>query len=132
MNLPFVFGGMLGVGDSAKIRNCEANGEINVTECFWFEEGSIGQINRYTEIYIGGLIGYCFTYLNGNAEIIGSNTNITIIGDNHYNAGGFVGYLEVNQDTSMLISNCSVLGDITIGVVGGFICNGYEIGRAHV
>ncbi len=129
MNLPFVFGGMLGVGDSAKIRNCEANGEINVTECFWFEEGSIGQINRYTEIYIGGLIGYCFTYLNGNAEIIGSNTNITIIGDNHYNAGGFVGYLEVNQDTSMLISNCSVLGDITIGVVGGFICNGYAYGE---
>ena len=128
MNLPFVFGGMLGVGDSAKIRNCEANGEINVTECCWFEEGSIGQINRYTEIYIGGLIGYCFTYSNGDAEIADSITNITIKGDNHYNAGGFVGYLEINQNTSMLISNCSVLGDITTGVVGGFICNGYAYG----
>ncbi|MDE7138786.1 MAG: hypothetical protein K2O29_10095, partial [Ruminococcus sp.] len=129
MNLPFVFGGMLGVGDSVKIRNCEANGEINVRECFWFEEGSIGQINRYTEIYIGGLIGYCFTYSNGDAEITDSNTNITIIGDNHYNAGGFVGYLEINQNTSMLITNCSVLGDITTGTVGGFICNGYAHGE---
>ena len=129
MNLPYVFGGMLGIGDSVKISNCKANGEINVTECFWFEEGSVGQINRYTEIYIGGLIGYCFTYLNGNAEIVGSNTNITIIGDNHYNAGGFVGYLEVNQDTAMRISSCSVLGDITTGVVGGFICNGYAHGE---
>lgn len=129
MNLPFVFGGMLGVGDSVKIRNCEANGEINVTECFWFEEGSIGQINRYTEIYIGGLIGYCFTYSNGDAEITDSNTNITIIGDNHYNAGGFVGYLEINQNTSMLITNCSVLGNITTGTVGGFICNGYAYGE---
>lgn len=126
MNLPFVFGGMLGVGDSVKIRNCHAQGEILVNECYWIENETY---NRPTEIYIGGLIGYCFTYLNGNAEIIGSNTNITIIGNNHYNAGGFVGYLEVNQDTSMLISNCSVLGDITTGVVGGFICNGYAHGE---
>ncbi len=126
MNLPFVFGGMLGVGDSVKIRNCHAQGEILVNECYWIENETY---NRPTEMYIGGLIGYCFTYLNGNAEIIGSNTNITIIGDNHYNASGFVGYLEVNQDTSMLISNCSVLGDITIGVVGGFICNGYAYGE---
>jgi len=129
MNLPFVFGGMLGVGDSVKISNCHSQGEINVTECFWFEEGSIGQINRYTEIYIGGLVGYCFTLLNGNAEITESNTNITIIGDNHYNAGGFIGYLEVNQDTAMRITGCYVLGDITTGVVGGFICNGYAHGE---
>ncbi len=129
MSLPFIFGGMLGVGDAVKIRNSHSQGEINVTECFWFEEGSIGQINRYTEIYIGGLIGYCFTYSNGDAEIADSITNITIKGDNHYNAGGFVGYLEINQNTSMLISNCSVLGDITIGVVGGFICNGYAYGE---
>ncbi len=125
MSLPFIFGGMLGVGDSVKIRNCHAQGEINVNDCYYFEDE---KYNRPTEMYIGGLIGYCFTYLNDNAEIIGSNTNITIIGDNHYNAGGFVGYLEVNQDTSMLISDCSVLGDITIGVVGGFVCEGYAYG----
>lgn len=129
MNLPFVFGGMLGIGDSVKISNCKANGEINVTECFWFEEGSVGQINRYTEIYIGGLIGYCFTYSNGDAEIADSITNITIKGDNHYNAGGFVGYLEINQNTAMRITGCYVLGDITTGVVGGFICNGYAYGE---
>ena len=126
MNLPFVFGGMLGVGDSVKIRNCHAQGEIIVNECYWIENETY---NRPTEIYIGGLIGYCFTYSNGNAEITDSNINIKIAGDNHYNAGGFVGYLEVNQDTSMLISNCSAHGDITIGVVGGFICNGYAYGE---
>lgn len=126
MNLPFVFGGMLGVGDSVKIRNCHAQGEILVNECYWIENETY---NRPTEIYIGGLIGYCFTYSNGDAEITDSNTNITIIGDNHYNAGGFVGYLEINQNTSMLITNCSVLGDITTGVVGGFICNGYAHGE---
>ncbi len=126
MNLPFVFGGMLGVGDAVKIRNSHSQGEINVKECYYLEDD---KYNKPTEIYIGGLVGYCFTLLNGNAEITESNTNITIIGDNHYNAGGFVGYLEINQNTSMLISNCSVLGDITTGVVGGFICNGYAHGE---
>lgn len=126
MDLPFVFGGMLGVGDSVKIRNCYAQGEILVNECYWIENETY---NRPTEIYIGGLIGYCFTYSNGDAEIINSVTNIAIDGDNHYNAGGFVGYLEVNEDTSLIISDCSVLGDIIIGVVGGFICNGYAYGN---
>lgn len=126
MNLPFVFGGMLGIGDSVKISNCHSQGEINVNNCYYFEDD---KYNTPTEIYIGGLIGYCFTYSNGDAEIADSITNITIKGDNHYNAGGFVGYLEINQNTSMLISNCSVLGDITTGVVGGFICNGYAHGE---
>lgn len=126
MNLPFVFGGMLGVGDSVKISNCHSQGEINVKECYYLEDD---KYNKPTEIYIGGLIGYCFTLLNGNAEITESNTNITIIGDNHYNAGGFIGYLEVNQDTAMRITGCYVLGDITTGVVGGFICNGYAYGE---
>ena len=126
MNLPFVFGGMLGVGDSVKISNCHSQGEINVKECYYLEDD---KYNKPTEIYIGGLVGYCFTLLNGNAEITESNTNITIIGDNHYNAGGFIGYLEVNQDTAMRITGCYVLGDITTGVVGGFICNGYAYGE---
>lgn len=126
MNLPFVFGGMLGVGDAVKIRNSHSQGEINVKECYYLEDD---KYNKPTEIYIGGLVGYCFTLLNGNAEITESNTNITIIGDNHYNAGGFIGYLEVNQDTAMRITGCYVLGDITTGVVGGFICNGYAYGE---
>lgn len=126
MNLPFVFGGMLGVGDSVKISNCHSQGEINVKECYYLEDD---KYNKPTEIYIGGLVGYCFTLLNDNAEITESNTNITIIGDNHYNAGGFIGYLEVNQDTAMRITGCYVLGDITTGVVGGFICNGYAYGE---
>ncbi len=126
MNLPFVFGGMLGVGDSVKISNCHSQGEINVKECYYFEDD---KYNTPTEIYIGGLIGYCFTYSNGDAEIADSITNITIKGDNHYNAGGFIGYLEVNQDTAMRITGCYVLGDITTGVVGGFICNGYAYGE---
>jgi len=129
MNLPFVFGGMLGVGDSVKIRNCHAQGEILVNECYWIENETY---NRPTEIYIGGLIGYYFTYLNGNAEIVDSVTSITITGDNHYNAGGFVGYLEVNQGTSLIISDCSVLGNIKIGVVGGFIFEGYADGELHI
>lgn len=125
MNLPFVFGGMLGVGDTVKIRNCHAQGEILVNECYRIED----EINRPTLIYIGGLIGYCFTYSNGDSEITESNTNITVSGDNHYNTGGFAGYLEVNKNTSLKISDCSVLGDITTGVVGGFICNGYAYGE---
>lgn len=125
MNLPFVFGGMLGVGDTVKMSNCHAQGEILVNECYWIEN----EAYNTPTIYIGGLIGYCFTYLNGNAEITESNTNITVSGDNHYNAGGFVGYLEVNGNTSLIISDCSVLGDITIGTVGGFICNGYAYGE---
>lgn len=129
MNLPFIFGGMLGIGNTVNMQNCITEGEIHVTECFWLEEDGILQKNRYTDILIGGMVGYYFTGRQAETYIKDCKTDISIFGDNHYNAGGFVGYLEVNQNTSMIISNCSVLGDITIGVVGGFICNGYTDGE---
>lgn len=48
--VPFAFGGLIGVGNSVHIRNCNINGQINVTKCFWKEESSLVEINKCTDI----------------------------------------------------------------------------------
>lgn len=117
----FVFGGMIGVGESAYIRDCNAEGQINITECYWTESGSTGDINEYSDILVGGMIGYYFTDRQINAYIRDCRANVEIYGDNHYKAGGFVGYLGAKKDTTLQVVNCSVYGDITCGRVGGFV-----------
>ncbi len=126
LNLPFVFGGMIGVCDSAFVRDCQAEGQINITECYWTESGDTGDLNKSAEIVVGGLIGYYFTDIQVNAYIKNSITHVNILGDNHYNAGGFVGYFDVGQDTTLQITECSVYGDITCGRVGGFVYRAYN------
>lgn len=115
----FVFGGMIGVGESAFIRDCNAEGQINITECYWTESGSTGDVNNYSDILVGGMVGYYLTQTNTYIRVC--QTNVEIYGDNHYKAGGFAGYLEVKQDTTLQVIDCSVYGDITCGRVGGFV-----------
>ena len=50
----FVFGGMIGVGEIAFIRDCSAEGQIKITECYWIEN----EINNYSGILVGGMVGY--------------------------------------------------------------------------
>ena len=116
------FGGMIGKCDSANIINCETQGKINITDSSY-------------NIYVGGLIGYYSTEFRviteteiiNEFEIINSQTNILITDNNSTcKAGGFVGYLTVNQNTSLQIINCSVYGNITSGDAGGFIYEGYS------
>ena len=118
----FVFGGMIGVGEIAFIRDCSAEGQINITECYWIEN----EINNYSGILVGGMVGYYFTGSQVNVYIRDSKTNVEIYGDNHYKAGGFVGYLDAKQDTTLQVINCSVYGDITCGTVGGFVHRAYN------
>ena len=126
LNLPFVFGGMIGVCDSAFVRDCQAEGQIKITECYWTESGDTGAVNKSAEIVAGGLIGYYFTARQVNAYIRNCRTDVEIYGDNNYNAGGFVGYLDAVQDTILQITDCSVYGDVTCGRVGGFVYKAYS------
>lgn len=126
LNLPFVFGGMIGVCDSAFVRDCHAEGQIKITECYWTESGSTGDINKSAEIVAGGLIGYYFTARQADAYIRNCRTDVEIYGDNNYNAGGFVGYLDAVQDTTLQITGCSVYGDVTCGIAGGFVYKAYS------
>ncbi len=132
LNYPFVFGGMIGVCDSAFIRDCNVGGQINVTECFWKEESSLVEINKCTDIIVGGMIGYYIVDSQINAYIRYCWTEIEIYGDNHYEAGGFIGHISVYKEASLNIVNSSVHGNIKIGTAGGFICNGYSYGELSI
>lgn len=133
MQLPFVFGGMIGVCNSAYIRSCNVEGKINVTECSWYEDGGLlGDINKYTDIMIGGMVGYYFTDNQVNTYARDCKTDIVIYGDNHFLAGGFIGSLDIAGGTEFSIYDSSVHGDIEIGTVGGFICEGYNSGELLV
>lgn len=111
---PFLFGGLLGVCDSAHIRNCNAQGEISVS-------------NSCNDIYVGGLIGYYCTNRQVETDIKDSQTNV-VITSNSCEVGGLIGYLEVMSNTSLQITNSSVNGNISGNRVGGFIREGYSIG----
>lgn len=126
--MPFAFGGLIGVGDSTHIRDCNIEGQILVTECFWNGELS----NRCTDIVVGGMIGYCFTNRQADSYIKNCKIDLDIFGDNAYEAGGFVGRLEVSIDTSMSIADSSVHGDIQMDTVGGFICSGFSDGELFI
>ncbi len=130
--VPFAFGGLIGVGNSVHIRNCNINGQINVTKCFWKEESSLVEINKCTDIIVGGMVGYYFTNRQVDATIRDCKTDVYIYGDNHYEAGGNIGRLEVAASTSLKIVNSSVHGDIEIGMVGGFVCRGYSYGKLNI
>lgn len=130
--VPFAFGGLIGVSDSAHIRNCDVSGQINVTECFWNEEVSSVEISKCTDIIVGGMIGYYFTNRQVDSTIRDCKTDVYIYGDNHYEAGGNIGRLEVVEGTSLKIVNSSVHGDIEIGTVGGFICCGFSDGILRI
>lgn len=125
---PFLFGGLLGVCDSAHISNCVAQGEIRISDSYKYENVSGQLINKVTDICIGGLVGYYFTNRQVNTDVTESKTCIAITGDNHYDAGGFIGQLQVADKTSLKISDNSVNGDIKTGVVGGFINVIYSYG----
>ena len=117
MHLPFVFGSLIGVGDSVFINNCNTEGQINIIECYG------------TDIITGGIIGYYITDRQVSANISDCKTEIEIYGDNHYEAGGFIGHISVYKEASLNIVNSSVHGDIKIGTAGGFICNGFSYGE---
>lgn len=131
LNYPFVFGGMIGVCDSAFIRECNVGGQINITECYWTENGSAGDMNKYSDILVGGMVGYYIVDSQINAYIRYCRTEIEIYGDNHYEAGGFIGHISVYKEASLNIVNSSVHGNIKIGTAGGFICNGYSYGKLN-
>ena len=132
LNYPFVFGGMIGVCDSAFIRDCNVVGQINITECYWTENGSAGDMNKYSDILVGGMVGYYIVDSQINAYIRYCRTEIEIYGDNHYEAGGFIGHISVYNEASLNIVNSSVHGNIKIGTAGGFICNGYSYGELSI
>ena len=114
LSQPFLFGGLFGFCNSANVINCETQGEINI-------------IDSSYDIYVGGLIGYYFNGSQADKEIKDSITNITIKDENgSIKAGGFIGYLLLNQNTSLQITNSSVYGNITSGKAGGFIYEGYS------
>lgn len=128
LNYPFAFGGMIGVCDSAFIRDCNVGGQINVTECYWLESED-SSINQSTQLIVGGMVGYYIVDSQINAYIRYCRTEIEIYGDNHYEAGGFIGRISIYNEASLNIVNSSVHGNIKIGTAGGFICNGFSYGE---
>lgn len=59
-------------------------------------------------------------------------TNVEICGDTYYDAGGFIGRVDVASNTSLQILNSAVYGDITMGNVGGFIGRGSCFGVLNI
>lgn len=120
ITMPYVFGGFVGVGDSALIRECGASGTITLTE------------SSPNESTTGGLIGYYFTSREVETSIKDCTTNVEICGDTYYDAGGFIGRVDVASNTSLQILNSAVYGDITMGNVGGFIGRGSCFGVLNI
>lgn len=120
ITLPYVFGGFAGVCDSALIRECNSLGAIKITQ------------SSPNEIMIGGLIGYYFTSREVEKSIKDCTADIEIYGDSYYDAGGFIGRLDVANGTTLQILNCIVYGDITAGHVGGFIGRGSGYGLLNI
>ena len=120
ITMPYVFGGFVGVGDSALIRECGASGTITLTE------------SSPNESTTGGLIGYYFTSREVATSIKDCTTNVEICGDTYYDAGGFIGRVDVANNTSLQILNSAVYGDITMGNVGGFIGRGSCFGVLNI
>jgi hypothetical protein len=120
ITMPYVFGGFVGVGDSALIRECGASGTITLTE------------SSPNESTTGGLIGYYFTSREVATSIKDCTTNVEICGDTYYDAGGFIGRVDVASNTSLQILNSAVYGDITMGNVGGFIGRGSSYGLLNI
>ncbi len=120
ITIPYVFGGLVGVGDSALIRESGASGTITLTESYP-KEGATG-----------GLIGYYFTSREVETSIKDCTTNVEIYGDTYYDAGGFIGRVYVSNNTSLQILNSAVYGDITMGNVGGFIGRGSCFGVLNI
>ena len=118
MSQPFLFGGLLGVCDSTHIRNCNAQGEINVSDSSY-------------DIYVGGLISYYFTDRQVVTNIKDSQANV-VITSNSCKIGGFIADLEVAPNTSLEISNGSVHGNISGSTVGGFIYMCYSYGSSLI
>ena len=113
-------GSLIGVGDSVFINNCNTEGQINIIECYG------------TDIITGGIIGYYITDRQVSANISNCKTEIEIYGDSYYEAGGFIGCVDINTRTSLSIVNCAVYGNIQIGTVGGFICRGFSYGELNI
>ena len=120
ITLPYVFGGFAGVCDSALIRECNSLGAIKITQ------------SSPNEIMIGGLIGYYFTSGEVEMSVKDCTADIEIYGDSYYDAGGFIGRLDVANGTTLQILNCIVYGDITAGHVGGFIGRGSGYGLLNI
>ncbi len=120
ITLPYVFGGFAGVCDSALIREGNSLGAIKITQ------------SSPNEIMIGGLIGYYFTSREVEMSVKDCTADIEIYGDSYYDAGGFIGRLDVATGTALQISNCIVYGDITAGHVGGFIGRGSGYGLLNI
>ncbi len=108
---PFIFGGLSGVCESASIKDCIVQGEINISESCNY-------------IYVGGIVD-CYWVKSGDKEIRNSQTNVLITSDNIYHhIGGFIENIEMREYTSLQVTGCSVQGNITGGKVGGFIYEG--------
>ena len=120
ITLPYGFGGFAGVCDSALIRECNSLGAIKITQ------------SSPNEIMIGGLIGYYFTSGEVEMSVKDCTADIEIYGDSYYDAGGFIGRLDVANGTTLQILNCIVYGDITAGHVGGFIGRGSGYGLLNI
>ncbi len=119
ITLPYVFGGFAGVCDSALIREGNSLGAIKITQ-------------SSTTIVSGGLIGYYFTSGEVEMSVKDCTADIEIYGDSYYDAGGFIGRLDVATGTTLQILNCIVYGDITAGHVGGFIGRGSGYGLLNI
>ena len=120
LNNPFVFGGLIGVCESAYIRECTANGYIEVADSWDY-------------VLVGGLIGYYYTSDDTDTYLRNCKTEVEISGDNNYLAGGFIGKLSVSDKSSLYISEVSVCGDIlNIWHSGGLIYNCHCYGELFI
>ncbi len=107
---PFVFGGLVGVGDSTHISNSTATGKIEITQS--------------VDTVVGGFIGYYFTDRLQTKEIIGCQSNVIIKDMTSDLAGGFIGCLSLGENTALTIQDCLAKVDITANTCAGFLCHG--------
>ena len=119
ITVPYSFGGLAGVCDSANIRSCTINGSMTVSR-------------SSTAVIVGALTGYYFTSMLADAKVADCIIHADITGDSYYDAGGFIGRLDVANNSSLEICDSIVNGNIQNGYVGGFICNGFCYGTLTI
>ncbi len=118
VSYPFVFGGLVGVGDGTHIRNSTATGKIEITQS--------------VDTVVGGFVGYYFTDSMQTKEIIGCQSNVIIKDMTSDLAGGFIGCLSLGENTALTIQDCLAKVDITANTCAGFLCHGVSTKTAQL
>ena len=119
VDLPYLFGGMIGNCNSAYVKDCYVQGKILVAQ-------------SCADVIVGGLIGAYRLIQKADSYVQNCKTDMEIIGDSNYKVGGFIGHVDSINGSFLLISNCVSIGNLRSNFVAGFIYYIYSLGNLNL